>query len=274
MLSGIIRNYAHIVLYIAAAVFLLTGSNLFATLFFLTAITIHSIKIHVQTTENRHAVNPNVAAAGQKQPDYQRENERHKWQIAPIALRIVVYAPAILIFAFRRHLSAPGAITLLGFIALIMVATFYFAVRADFRRNEAIRAGCVECFDERVEYLIKQLRFSQEAALAAALQVADSKEPPRWMTALFGQSRTFRSLPRYHLVHSAAFGSFLWPAALVSLGSPLRKSIMQFRLPYNRRMVHQKLATNDPKIAEYQCETERHKRQITQMKKELNKRSS
>jgi hypothetical protein len=198
-----------------------------------------------QQATNGHAANPSVPAAGQKILDYQRGTERHRWKIAPIALAILFYvawiAAWILMFAFRRQLSAlplireHWAITLLGFIALVTVPTFYFAVRADFRQNEAIRAGCGECFDQRVEYLIKELRFSREAALAAAQQVADGEEPPRWMTALFGQSRTFRSLTAYHLLHSAAFGSFFWPAALVSLGSPLRKSIMRMKNKMDKR---------------------------------------
>lgn len=52
MLSVIIRNYGHVLLYIAAAIFVLEGSNLFAALFFLTAITIHAINIQAQKAED------------------------------------------------------------------------------------------------------------------------------------------------------------------------------------------------------------------------------
>jgi hypothetical protein len=97
--------------------------------------------------------------------------------------------------AVRQHWFISLAIV----SSLITVSSFYFAARLDIRQNEAIRAGCEECFHRRVQNLVPKWKYSPERAVLVAQRVKDSKEPSRWITKLFG--RRGGVISKYHDLH-------------------------------------------------------------------------
>jgi hypothetical protein len=101
------------------------------------------------------------------------------WKVAPFFVALVAYwMPSV-----RQHWVISWVIT----SALIIIPSAYFGTRSDIRQNEAIRAGCQECFDRRVQDLVRKLKYSQEQAVVAAQRIKDGKEPSRWITILFGR---------------------------------------------------------------------------------------
>lgn len=113
------------------------------------------------------------------------------WKSAPFFVALFAYwIPSI-----RQH----WLISWLVVSALITLPSMYFGTRSDIRQNESIRAGCKECFDRRVQYLVRKLKYSQEQAVVAAQRIKDSKEPSRWITRLFG--RHGEVVSKYHSLH-------------------------------------------------------------------------
>ena len=113
------------------------------------------------------------------------------WKVAPFFIAVFAYwMPSI-----RQH----WVISWLFASALIILPSMYFGTRSDIRQNEAIRAGCQECFDRRVQHLVQKMKYSPEQAMLAAQRIKDSKEPSRWITKLFG--RRGDVICKYHTLH-------------------------------------------------------------------------
>jgi hypothetical protein len=113
------------------------------------------------------------------------------WKTSPFFVAVFAYwMPSI-----RQH----WVISWLVVSALIILPSMYFGTRSDIRQNEAIRAGCEECFDKRVQHLVRKMKYSQEQAVVATQRVKDSKEPSRWITTLFG--RRGEVISKYHVLH-------------------------------------------------------------------------
>jgi hypothetical protein len=113
------------------------------------------------------------------------------WKVARFAIALAAYCIPII----TQH----WGIALTVGVLLTYVPFLYFGGRSDFRENQAIRAGCQECFNAKVQYLIRELKYSQEKAVSVAQRIKDEKGPPRWMVVLLGERTRVHSL--YHVLH-------------------------------------------------------------------------